>query len=125
MALAIGHIHGMHILHRDIKLANILMTKEGQIKVGDFGLARTLEHTAQLAQTACGTPYYISPELCHGTPYGKASDVWAMGCSLYELMALKRHFDGQNLTQTLTLTPTLTLTIIGDPSMDRIYIPWY
>jgi len=85
------------VLHRDIKLANILMTKDGTIKVGDFGLARTLENTAQLAQTACGTPYYISPELCHGVPYGQPSDVWAIGCTVFELLALARPFDGQNL----------------------------
>jgi len=97
MALAVSHIHTLHVLHRDIKLANVLLTSDGQIKVGDFGLARTLENTAQLAQTACGTPYYISPELCHGMPYGKASDVWAIGCALYELLTLKRPFDGKNL----------------------------
>lgn len=49
------------------------------------------------ARTMLGTPYYMSPEICKGRPYGKATDVWALGCILYELCTLRRPFDGSNL----------------------------
>jgi NIMA (never in mitosis gene a)-related kinase len=64
MALAIKHIHDRKILHRDLKTQNIFMTQNGQIKIGDFGIARVLQHTYDCAQTAIGTPYYLSPEIC-------------------------------------------------------------
>jgi NIMA (never in mitosis gene a)-related kinase len=64
MALAIKHIHDKKILHRDLKTQNIFMTQSGQIKIGDFGIARVLQHTYDCAQTAIGTPYYLSPEIC-------------------------------------------------------------
>ena len=64
MALAIKHIHDRKILHRDLKTQNIFMTQSGSIKIGDFGIARVLQHTYDCAQTAIGTPYYLSPEIC-------------------------------------------------------------
>ena len=69
MALAIKHIHDRKILHRDLKTQNIFMTQSGQIKIGDFGIARVLQHTYDCAQTAIGTPYYLSPEICQEKPY--------------------------------------------------------
>jgi NIMA (never in mitosis gene a)-related kinase len=59
--------------------------------------AQVLEGTLQLAQTAVGTPYYLSPEICQGKPYNHKSDVWSLGCILYELCTLKHAFDAQNL----------------------------
>ena len=64
MALAIKHIHDRKILHRDLKTQNIFMTTNGEIKIGDFGIARVLQHTYDCAKTAIGTPYYLSPEIC-------------------------------------------------------------
>ena len=64
MALAIKHIHDRKILHRDLKTQNIFMTSSNEIKIGDFGIARVLQHTYDHAQTAIGTPYYLSPEIC-------------------------------------------------------------
>ena len=49
------------------------------------------------AETVVGTPYYISPEMCEGKPYGEKSDIWALGCILYEMAALQRTFEGSNL----------------------------
>jgi NIMA (never in mitosis gene a)-related kinase len=61
MGLAIKHIHDRKILHRDLKTQNIFMTQTNQIKIGDFGIARVLQHTYDCANTAIGTPYYLSP----------------------------------------------------------------
>jgi len=63
MALAIKHIHDNKILHRDLKTQNIFMTSNQEIKIGDFGIARVLQHTYDCAKTAIGTPYYLSPEI--------------------------------------------------------------
>jgi serine/threonine protein kinase len=63
----------------------------------DFGIARVLNSDTEMARTVIGTPYYLSPELCEDRPYNRKSDVWALGCVLYELCTLKRAFDGQSL----------------------------
>merc|ERR1712100_99362 len=62
-----------------------------------FGISKVLENTAAFARTAIGTPYYLSPEICQEKPYSFASDIWALGCILYEMAALKVPFDAQNL----------------------------
>ena len=73
---------------RDLKLANIFLSKSGIVKVGDFGISRSIQ-SGCYAQTACGTPENMSPELCLSRPYGKPNDIWAMGCVLYELLSLR------------------------------------
>lgn len=59
LALAIKYIHERKILHRDIKTTNIFITKDGTIKIGDFGISKVLEHTTSVAKTVVGTPYYM------------------------------------------------------------------
>ena len=86
-ALSYCH-HDLKMLHRDLKPQNIFLTADGDVKLGDFGLAKCVEATCALAQTQCGTPVYMSPELCMGDSYNRAADVWALGCVLYELMTL-------------------------------------
>lgn len=77
--LALAHLHSKRVLHRDIKPANIFLTSAGIVKLGDMGVARRLGGTAELAMTQIGTPYYLSPELARGKPYGRKSDMWALG----------------------------------------------
>lgn len=105
ICLAIKHIHDRKILHRDIKSQNIFLTKNGMVKLGDFGIAKCLNFTMDKAKTIVGTPYYLSPEIVHNKPYSFKSDVWSLGVLLYEMCALKMPFDAQNL-------PLLSLKII-------------
>lgn len=65
--------------------------------MGDFGIARVLNKTAEVAKSMVGTPYYLSPEIIESRPYSFKSDIWSLGVMLYELCALKPPFEGCNL----------------------------
>ncbi|KAI7808250.1 hypothetical protein IRJ41_000458 [Triplophysa rosa] len=100
ICLGLKHIHDRKVLHRDIKSQNIFLTDGGQkVKLGDFGIARTLNSTMELARTCVGTPYYLSPEICENHPYNNKTDIWSLGCVLYELCTLRHPFEGSNLRQ--------------------------
>ena len=60
-------------------------------------LARVLQHTYDCAQTAIGTPYYLSPEICQEKPYNQKSDIWSLGCILYEMLTLRHAFDANSM----------------------------
>ncbi|XP_061460632.1 serine/threonine-protein kinase Nek8 isoform X2 [Rhineura floridana] len=113
--LALHHVHAKQILHRDLKTQNILLDKHHMIvKIGDFGISKILSSKSK-AYTVVGSPCYISPELCEGKPYNQKSDIWALGCVLYELASLKRAFEAANL-------PALVLKIMSGtfaPISDR------
>ncbi|CAI5736442.1 unnamed protein product [Hyaloperonospora brassicae] len=97
MAMAIKYLHDQRVLHRDLKTSNVFLTTANVVKVGDFGIAKTLDSTLDHAQTMVGTPYYMSPEVCASKPYSYASDVWSLGCILYEMLALRHAFDAPNI----------------------------
>ena len=99
ICLAIKHIHDRKILHRDIKSQNIFLTKDGSVKLGDFGIAKCLDTTLDKAKTLIGTPYYLSPEIINDQPYDFSSDIWALGVLLYEMCDLKMPFEAKNLPQ--------------------------
>lgn len=84
------------IIHRDIKPANILLDSEQNIKMGDYGLAKELSSQSKFAQTNVGTPYYMAPEIINEKDYDEKSDIWSLGCVLYELAALRPPFDASN-----------------------------
>lgn len=94
--LALKYIHERHVLHRDLKPGNFFISN-GALKMGDFGIAKVLSCTLACARTQIGTPYYLSPEVCDEEPYAWPSDIWAMGCILFELCALKVPFEGPNI----------------------------
>ena len=94
---AIRHMHENNVLHRDLKTANIFLTKEDMVKVGDFGISKMMATGQGGAHTVLGTPYYISPEMCEGKEYDEKSDIWALGCIIYEMAALQKTFEGSNL----------------------------
>ncbi|KAG2435593.1 hypothetical protein HYH02_011885 [Chlamydomonas schloesseri] len=97
IVLALYHVHGRNVLHRDLKSQNIFIAEGNLLKLGDFGIARVLNSDTELARTVIGSPYYLSPEICEDRPYNRKSDVWSLGCVLYELSTLRRAFDGQSL----------------------------
>lgn len=102
ITLALHALHHRKILHRDLKTPNIFLTgskTEGAfaLKLGDFGIAKALNSTGELAKTQIGTPFYMSPELINNQSYGVKSDIWGLGCVLYEIINGKRAFDAQSL----------------------------
>ncbi|XP_041366554.1 serine/threonine-protein kinase Nek6-like [Gigantopelta aegis] len=97
IVMAVQFIHSNKVLHRDLKTENVFLTKKNVVKIGDFGIAKTLDSTIDVAKTVVGTPTYLSPELCQDIPYNSKSDIWAVGCVLYELCALSPPFDAQNI----------------------------
>jgi NIMA (never in mitosis gene a)-related kinase len=101
ICLALKYLHDRKIMHRDLKPQNVFLAKGNIIKLGDFGISKTLEHTADLAVSAVGTPVYCSPEICMGRGYNMKSDIWSLGCILYELLSLKRAFFGANIGEIL------------------------
>ncbi|XP_051667371.1 serine/threonine-protein kinase Nek4 isoform X1 [Manacus candei] len=97
IAMALQYLHEKHILHRDLKTQNIFLTRTNIIKVGDLGIARVLENQYDMASTLIGTPYYMSPELFSNKPYNHKSDVWALGCCVYEMATLKHAFNAKDM----------------------------
>ncbi|KAK7241209.1 protein serine/threonine kinase [Aureococcus anophagefferens] len=94
---ALAHMHEQRILHRDLKPANVFLTLNGTVKVGDLGLGRMMsEHTFE-AHSKVGTPLYMSPEVLRGDGYDWKSDVWSLGCVLYELAMLRSPFKAEGL----------------------------
>ncbi|XP_014376431.2 serine/threonine-protein kinase Nek4 isoform X2 [Alligator sinensis] len=97
IAMALQYLHEKHILHRDLKTQNVFLTRTNIIKVGDLGIARVLENQYDMANTLIGTPYYMSPELLSSKPYNYKSDVWALGCCVYEMATLKHAFNAKDM----------------------------
>lgn len=89
-------MHEKRILHRDLKTQNVFL-KKGRVKLGDFGIAKVLDDTRDFANTCIGTPQYMSPELFKNKPYSYKSDIWALGCVLYEMCNLRTAFEAQSL----------------------------
>ena len=95
ITIGLADIHKMKILHRDLKTLNIFLKHGLEVKIGDLGVAKVLSKNS-FAQTVIGTPYYLSPEICQEKPYNDKSDVWALGCILYELCTFKHPFEAKH-----------------------------
>ena len=84
------------ILHRDIKPSNVFLDNNNNVKLGDFGLSLQLNKEINFAYSNVGTPYYMSPEQVDENKYNEKSDIWSLGCFLYELVALHPPFEANN-----------------------------
>ena len=95
------HIHSQNIIHKDIKPQNIMLTKNGTVKIMDFGISETFRSSmSRLKETSrSGTPAYMSPEQLIGKDVGKESDIWSFGVMLYELLAGKQLFTGKTTSE--------------------------
>ncbi|XP_069017582.1 serine/threonine-protein kinase Nek3 isoform X1 [Embiotoca jacksoni] len=96
MCAGAKHIHDKRVLHRDLKSKNIFLTDDGTVKLGDFGSACILNSSKAYAHTYVGTPYYVAPEIWDNKPYNNKSDVWSLGCVLYELCTLRHPFQASS-----------------------------
>lgn len=89
-------LHDLKICHRDIKCANVFLTKDGIIKLGDLNVSKVVKKGMLHTQT--GTPYYASPEVWKDKPYDNKSDIWSLGCVIYEMAALSPPFKAAHMT---------------------------
>lgn len=97
---AVQYMHSRHIVHRDLKLGNLFIHMNFEIKVGDFGLAVQIEYEGQKRFSRCGTPNYLAPEIINGNGHSYAVDIWALGCILYTMLQGTPPFQGENVTST-------------------------
>jgi serine/threonine protein kinase len=99
--MAVHHVHSKHMIHRDIKSANILLGTNHNVKLSEFGFCKAYTNTVSenVASTFAGTPHYIAPEIWRHRPYSKKADMFSLGVLLYELLTLRVPFDGNPANQ--------------------------
>ena len=107
----VKYLHCHAIMHRDLTLANLMITTDMKVKIGDFGLATKIQSPSERHVTMCGTPNFISPEVATRSSHGLEADVWGLGCLLYTLLVGRPPFD------TAGVRSTLTRVVMGDYSL--------
>lgn len=91
---ALGYLHSQGIIYRDLKLENLLLDKDGHIKIADFGLCKEDITFGATTKTFCGTPEYLAPEVLEDNDYGQAVDWWGTGVVMYEMVGFSEYFLG-------------------------------
>jgi polo-like kinase 1 len=98
--VAVQHMHENLVIHRDLKLGNLFLTENMEVKIGDFGLAAQLDYPEQRKQTLCGTPNYIAPEILRSSGHSYEVDVWSIGVIFYTLLVGTPPFETPNVKET-------------------------
>ncbi len=101
LAEALSAAHAVGIVHRDVKPANVLFTAAGDVQLTDFGIAKLLDHDSTQSGTLLGTPAYLAPEQLRGGAVDHRADLWALGVTLYQMLAGRRPFDGTSYAAVL------------------------
>ena len=102
VARALAMAHGQGIVHRDVKPSNILRTKRGEVKLSDFGLAKTVRTpSAEAGREVVGTPEYMSPEQCDGQPPDARSDIYSLGATFFQLLTGETPIQGRTVAETM------------------------
>eukprot|EP00055_Hartaetosiga_balthica_P004806 m.13159 g.13159 ORF g.13159 m.13159 type:complete len:678 (-) comp4115_c0_seq1:177-2210(-) len=96
IVLALGFLHGIGVVYRDLKLDNVMLDHEGHVKIADFGMCKMDISDSNLTNTFCGTPDYLAPEILNEQDYGVSVDWWALGVLMFEMMAGQPPFDGED-----------------------------
>ncbi|CDW72008.1 protein kinase domain containing protein [Stylonychia lemnae] len=99
MTKGLKALHDKNILHRDLKCANVFLNRDGTVKMGDLNVSKVANKNGGLLLTQTGTPYYASPEVWKDQPYDYRSDIWSLGCVIYEMISLQPPFQAQNMDQ--------------------------
>ena len=94
--LGLKALHDLNIMHRDLKSANVFLNKDLTVKLGDMNVSKVANQRG-LNYTQTGTPYYASPEVWKDEPYDIKSDLWSLGCVLYEMITLRPPFQANDM----------------------------
>ncbi|XP_048848078.1 serine/threonine-protein kinase PLK1-like [Brienomyrus brachyistius] len=94
------YLHNNRVIHRDLKLGNLFLNDDMEVKIGDFGLATKIEYDGERKKTLCGTPNYIAPEVLCKKGHSFEVDIWSLGCILYTLLVGKPPFETSCLKET-------------------------
>ncbi|KAM6972327.1 serine/threonine-protein kinase PLK1 [Aplochiton taeniatus] len=105
------YLHNNRVIHRDLKLGNIFLNDDMEVKIGDFGLATKIEFEGERKKTLCGTPNYIAPEVLCKKGHSFEVDVWSLGCILYTLLVGKPPFETSCLKETYSRIKKCNYTI--------------
>lgn len=100
LAEGVQYTHSQGVVHRDLKLGNMLLAEDLRLKIADFGLATRLSSEVSKKYAVCGTPNYIAPEVLKMQGHGFAADVWAMGCIMYAMLVGYPPFETSTLSET-------------------------
>ena len=124
IVFGLQYLHENKIVHRDLKPSNIFVDSQGRVKLADFGLSKTLSQSQSESslgvEALVGTPLYLAPEICANQSPTYKADIWAIGCILYELCALKPPFIANNILALATMIATQDVPHLHNRYSDNI-----